>query len=189
MSLDLFLEQKPRQVVVRTKLTCVMGGNMSARTYGAFIVGAVSAKRGSRSAGICSNARCSCAVMGTRCRLSCRAQKWRYLVVTQLPEERSFCRYLVSCAKSTEASHVLYYVKLTFFPEYKTFLFRPRVFCRALGCGERRGPDCTPRCKCGSRPGSVARVLGVQSREIWQVTTASLSDQLEPFRPVQTPKT
>ena len=161
---------------------------MSARTYGAFIVGAVSAKRGSRSAGICSNARCSCAVMGTRCRLSCRAQKWRYLVVTQLPEERSFCRYLVSCAKSTEASHVLYYVKLTFFPEYKTFLFRPRVFCRALGCGERRGPDCTPRCKCGSRPGSAGRALGVRSRVIWQVTTGSLSAELEPTRPMETPK-
>ena len=52
-----------------------------------------------------------------------------------------------------------------------------------------RGPARTPRCKCGSRPGSVARALGVQSREIWQVTTGSLYDQLEPTRPVQTPIT
>ena len=38
-----------------------------------------------------------------------------------------------------------------------------------------------------SRPGSVARALGVQSRELWQVTTGSLSDQLEPTRRMQTP--
>ena len=63
-----------------------------------------------------------------------------------------------------------------------------RVFSR-VGCGARKGLACTPRCKCGSRPGSVARTLGVQGREIWQVTTGSLSDQLEPTRLVQTPKT
>ena len=74
------------------------------------------------------------------------------------------------------------------FPEYKTFLFRPRVFSCALGCGALRGPACTPRCKCESRPASVPRALGVQSREIWQVTTGSLSDQLEPTRPMQPPK-
>ena len=34
---------------------------------------------------------------------------------------------------------------------------------------------CTPRRRCGSRPGSVARALGVQRREIWQAITGSLS--------------
>ena len=67
-------------------------------------------------------------------------------------------------------------------------LSRPPVFSRVLGCGARRGPACTPRCKCGSRPSSVARALGVQSSEIWQVTTGSLSGQLAPTKPVQTPK-
>ena len=65
------------------------------------------------------------------------------------------------------------------------FLRRPWVFSRALGCGARRGPDCTPRRNFGSRAGSVARTLGVQSREIWLVTTGSLSDQLEPTGPMQ----
>ena len=75
-----------------------------------------------------------------------------------------------------------------FFSGIQNFLFRSRVFSRALGCGARRGPACTPRCKCGSRPGSVARSLGVQSYEIWQENTGSLSDQLEPTRPTQNPQ-
>ena len=75
-----------------------------------------------------------------------------------------------------------------FVPEYKTFLFRPRVFSRALGCGARRGPACVQWCKCGFRPGSVARALGVQSREIWQVIAGLRSDQLEPTRSMQPPK-
>ena len=60
------------------------------------------------------------------------------------------------------AFEVVLCTKLTLFPEYKTFLFRPRVFPRALGC-ETRGSACTPRPKFGSRPGSVARALGVRS--------------------------
>ena len=56
-----------------------------------------------------------------------------------------------------------------------------------LGCGARRGPACTPRCKCGSRPGSVARALGVHSREIWQVTTGSLSAEVEPSKTIENP--
>ena len=53
-------------------------------------------------------------------------------------------------------------IKLTFFSgiPYKTFLFCPRLFSRALGCGARRGAACTRRCKCGPRPGSVTRALG-----------------------------
>ena len=75
--------------------------------------------------------------------------------------------------------------KIYFFPEYKTFLLRPRVFSRALDCGARRGPACTRR-KFMSRPGSVARALGVQSREIWQLTTESLSTKLEPSKTMET---
>ena len=56
-------------------------------------------------------------------------------------------------------------IKWSVFPEHKRFLFRPRVFRRVLGAQK----------KCGSRPDSVARAPGVQSRQIWQVTTGSLS--------------
>ena len=38
-----------------------------------------------------------------------------------------------------------------------------------------QGAVCTPKRKCGSRPGSVARALGIQIRAIWPVITASLS--------------
>ena len=34
----------------------------------------------------------------------------------------------------------------------------------------------------------VARALGLQNRQIWQVTTGSLSDQVEPTRPMHTPQ-
>ena len=78
--------------------------------------------------------------------------------------------------------------KCIFFKRSHAFLRRPWVFSRALGCGARREPACTSRRKCGSRPGSVARALGVQSYEIWQVITGLLSDQLDPTRPMQTPK-
>ena len=50
-----------------------------------------------------------------------------------------------------------------------------RVVSRALGCGARRGGACTPRRKCGSWPGSVARALGIQIRAIWQGIKESLS--------------
>ena len=43
------------------------------------------------------------------------------------------------------------------------FLFRPRVFSRALGSVARREPAGTPRRKCGPWPRSVARALGVRS--------------------------
>ena len=59
-------------------------------------------------------------------------------------------------------------------------------FLRALGCGARRGPACTPRCKFGSRAGSVARALGIQSREIWQAITGLLSAELEPSKRMKT---
>ena len=68
-------------------------------------------------------------------------------------------------------------------PEYNTFLFRSRVF--SLGCGARRGGACTRRCKCASRPAPVARALGMQSRESWQVTTGSFSAELDPSKTIR----
>ena len=57
---------------------------------------------------------------------------------------------------------------------------------RALGCGARRKLARTLRCKCGPWPRSVARALGVQSRENWQITTGLNSDDVEPTRPIET---
>ena len=79
------------------------------------------------------------------------------------------------------------YLKMSF-SGIKIFSLPAAGFSRDLGCGACRRIACTPRCKCGSRPGSVARALGVQSREIWQVIAGLLCNQLEPTRPTQTPK-
>ena len=76
-------------------------------------------------------------------------------------------------------------MKYTFFAEHATFLLGAPVFSRALGCAARMGLACTPRRKCGSRPGSVARALGLQGREFWQVTTGRHSDLLEPSRTIE----
>lgn len=61
------------------------------------------------------------------------------------------------------------------------------LFSCTLSFRSRRGPACTPWHKCGSRPASVTRALGPESREIWQVTTGSRSDLLEPSRSMETP--
>ena len=55
--------------------------------------------------------------------------------------------------------------KLCFLAHRLFFLFRPRVFSRALGSLARREPAGTPRRKCGPWPTTVARVLRVQSRK------------------------
>ena len=59
---------------------------------------------------------------------------------------------------------------------------------RDFGCVARRGPTCTPRCKCEPRPKSVACALGLQSREFWQVTTRKHPDLREPSRSMGTPQ-
>ena len=85
----------------------------------------------------------------------------------------------------------LAYVRMCIFTFFlrntKLFASGRGSFIALSGCGGCRGPACTPRCKCGSRAGSVAHAPGVQSREIWQVTTGSLSAELEPTRPMETP--
>ena len=65
-------------------------------------------------------------------------------------------------------------------------LFRPRVFSCALGPGARRESARSPLHKRGPWPGSVARALGLQSHENWQVTTGRHSEHVEPSRPMQT---
>ena len=50
-----------------------------------------------------------------------------------------------------------------------------------------KGGRVSPRQQCGSRPGSVARVLGVQSGAIWQESAGSLSAELDPTMPMETP--
>ena len=68
-------------------------------------------------------------------------------------------------------------------------LFRPRFFSLALGLRGTQEARVSTECKRGPWPGSLARDLGVQSRENWQTTTGLLSDHLEPTRPMQTRKT
>ena len=75
---------------------------------------------------------------------------------------------------------------MCFFAHRHFSLFRPGVFPRALGSGARKEPARTPRHKCGPWPRSVARALGVQSREKWQVTTGRHSEHVESSRPMQT---
>ena len=70
---------------------------------------------------------------------------------------------------------------------FARFSRRPWVFSRALGCKGRRGFACTLRRKFGSRAGSVARVMGIQSREICNVTTRSLSEELDPSKTMKNP--
>ena len=62
------------------------------------------------------------------------------------------------------------------------FLFRPRLFSRALGPGARGEPVRTPRCPW---PRSVALVLAVQNLENWQVTTVRHSEHIEPSKRMQ----
>ena len=74
-----------------------------------------------------------------------------------------------------------------YFLHFHAFLRRPWVFSRALGCGARRGPACTPRRTSGRRAGCVARALGVQSCEIWQEITGLLSAKLDPSKTLENP--
>lgn len=60
------------------------------------------------------------------------------------------------------------------------------MFRRGLCCVSHRGCACTPRRECGPLPRSVARAMGRQKREIWQVTTGRHSAQLEPSRTEET---
>ena len=66
-------------------------------------------------------------------------------------------------------------IKCPFFALWQAFLFRPRIFSRALGCGARGGGACALRCNFWPRPGSEAHVLGVRSRASWLFFTGFLS--------------
>ena len=92
-----------------------------------------------------------------------------------------------SNAKQLRIQHISLRKDRSYFTLRQTFLFRPPVSSRALGRGARRGAACARRCKCGCRPRSMARAPGVQSREIWQVTTGSLFAELEPSKKTENP--
>ena len=95
----------------------------------------------------------------------------------------------VGC-KGTARIRVCVCAKRVFFCGIQNFyLPAAGLFSRSRLRGTQGAPACTPRCKCGSWPGSVARARGVKSREIWQVVAGLLSDELKQTRPMQTPKT
>ena len=78
--------------------------------------------------------------------------------------------------------------ELTFFRNTFTFLLRPRLFSRALGCLGHREPACTPRRTCEPQPRSAARALRRRNQELWSITTAGRSDLPEPSRIMETPQ-
>ena len=76
--------------------------------------------------------------------------------------------------------------KCTCFARLHALLGRPRVISRALGCGARRGAACTPRRKCWSRAGSVARSWCSKSRD--PANNHRIAFRLdEPRRTIETP--
>ena len=68
----------------------------------------------------------------------------------------------------------------------RSFLFRPRVFSRALGGGARREPAFILQRKLGPQPGFVERALGVHSREELALFAGPLSAEPEPTRTMET---
>ena len=74
---------------------------------------------------------------------------------------------------------------LFFFRNTKLLSSGRGSFLALLAPGHAGGPPVPRRCKCGSRPGSMARALGVQSRENWKVTAGSLSAELEPSKTME----
>ena len=60
-------------------------------------------------------------------------------------------------------------------------------FLAFSAAGHAEAPACTPRRKFGSRAGTVARTLGVQSHGIWQVITGLLSAELAPSKTMENP--
>ena len=97
-------------------------------------------------------------------------------------------------SRNTSRRGTLYIIYKIYVTKYQThFLWTfarfspaPVGLSRALGCRARRGATCTPRRKFGSRVGSMARALGVRSREMWRVITGSLSAELEPSKSMET---
>ena len=92
------------------------------------------------------------------------------------------------CARTTTAPIMCVRTKFIIFAHCHAFLFRPRIFSRALGCWAHRGSACTQRRKFGPRLGSVARALGIQSRGGLALVAGSLSAEPEPTRHMETPQ-
>ena len=81
---------------------------------------------------------------------------------------------------------VLLCMKLTIFG-HRLFsaLSPPSLFSRSLLRG-RHGTRLKPGFKFRSRPGSMARALGVQSRESWEITSGRHSEHVKTPRPMKT---
>ena len=77
----------------------------------------------------------------------------------------------------------VYIYKCTRFAHWQALLFGQRAFARALGCGARKGGARALWCKFGARPGSVARTLGIQSREL------AFFHEIIAFRDAEAPRT
>ena len=94
------------------------------------------------------------------------------------------CPFPSTCVNPRISRHYIPQVFLFF--TFARFSPAPVVFSRALGCGAP-GAACTPRHKFGSREVPGAHALEVQSREIRQVLTGSLSVELEPRKTMENP--
>ena len=75
--------------------------------------------------------------------------------------------------------------KYVFLAHRHFFLFRPRVFSRALVPGARREPAGAPRRKCGPWVTSVARALGIQNGKSPRGGIPSTQGHPGPCKPTQ----
>ena len=73
----------------------------------------------------------------------------------------------VGVCTAARGSPYYYYVPMIFFWTFARFSPVPVGLFSCSRLRSSQGPACTPRYKFGFRTGSVARALGVQSREIW----------------------
>ena len=73
----------------------------------------------------------------------------------------------VGVCTAARGSPYYYYVPMIFFWTFARFSPVPVGLFSCSRLRSSQGPACTPRYKFGFRAGSVARALGVQSREIW----------------------
>ena len=80
--------------------------------------------------------------------------------------------------------------RMHYFPESNIFSCGSGSFLALLVAGHAAGPSVHHGASVvGPVRAPWCRALGAQSRKVWRVPTGSLSEQLEPTRPMQSPKT
>ena len=121
-----------------------------------------------------------------------RFVRWTFLLVDDSIELINLCSGVATSTDSNGRSagggvsrQIYYHVQDELFLDISTFCSSARSSF-VLSAGGHAGGPCTLRRKCEPWPGSVARALRIQSHEIWQVTTGSLSDQPEPSESIET---